>query len=272
VFRISNYKIGTFLQCPLQYKLRYVDFLGARYKKNWPFLVLGHAVHRALADFFMLGDDGRRTAEKLKDLLRENWRKEDRSVFKSKDDERRWGLVALEMLEGFAKRHDLSTRPAYVEETVEVAVSDFLLSGRIDRIDKVAEGFFEIIDYKTGKSVPSQRELDTDLQMTIYAALAKHYFGFIPSRLTGEYLRRGVTVSTTRTDEDIARGVERIREIIAEIKDCEDFAARPGRLCEWCDFLEICEAGSEAVQAWVTPDAVEPGPQPGRKRPGKGKG
>ena len=95
MFRVSNYKLSTFLQCPLQYKLRYVDFLGARYKKNWPFLVLGHAVHRALADFFMLKDADQRTDKRLKDLLRENWRKEERAVFGSKDEERRWGLVAL---------------------------------------------------------------------------------------------------------------------------------------------------------------------------------
>lgn len=256
MFRASNYKISTFLQCPLQYKLRYVDFLGARYKKNWPFLVLGHAVHRALADFFKTQDAERRTREVLKELLRENWKKEDRTVFASRDEERRHGLLALEMLDGFAKRSDLTARPAYIEETVEVAVSDFLLSGRIDRIDRVAEGFFEVIDYKTGRSIPSQRELDTDLQMTIYATLARHYFGFVPSRLTAECLRAGMSLSTTRTEEDIAKGIERIREIIAAIKECKDFEARPGRLCQWCDFLEICEAGSEAVQAWVSPDAV----------------
>jgi putative RecB family exonuclease len=265
LFRISNYKISTFLQCPLQYKLRYVDFLGARYKKNWPFLVMGHAVHRALADFYVLKDKGQRTGKKLKELLRENWKKEDRSVFSSREEERRWGLLALEMLEAFSKTGDLSVRPAHVEETVEVAVSDFLLSGRIDRIDKVAEGFFEVIDYKTGRSVPSQRELDTDLQMTIYATLAKHYFGFVPSRLSALYLRSGKKISTARTQEGIAQGIEQIRGIIADIKECGDFQARPGRLCQWCDFLEICEAGSEAVQAWVSPDAVEPDPATGRK-------
>jgi len=253
VFRISHYKISTFLQCPLQYKLRYVDFLGARYKKNWPFLVMGHAVHRALADFFRLENLEERTPEKLKDLLRENWRKEDRSVFKNREEERRWGMAALSMLDNYCNMGDLKARPAFVEETVEVAVSDFLLLGRIDRVDEVAPGYFEVIDYKTGKAVPTQRDLDKDLQMTIYATIAKHHYGFIPSRLTADYLREGVSIATTRTAEDIAEGIEEIRRIIAEIKSCRDFAARPGRLCSWCDFLEICEAGSEAIQTWASP-------------------
>ena len=48
-------------------------------------------------------------------------------------------------------------------------------------------------------------------------------------------------------------------------KDCKDFEARPGRLCQWCDFLEICEAGSEAVQAWVSPDSLDTDPAPARQ-------
>ncbi len=260
MFRISHYKISTFLQCPLQYRMRYVDFLGARYRKNWPFLVLGHAVHRALADFFAGKDMEARTPERLKELLRDNWRKEDRSVFGSREEERRWGLLALSMLDNYCGMGDLKTRPAYIEETVEVAVSDFLLSGRIDRIDEVAPGYYEVIDYKTGKSVPTQRDLDKDLQMTIYAAIAKHHFGFIPSRLTADYLRSGLSIATTRTVDDIAEGIDRIRGIIEEIKSCNEFEPRPGRLCQWCDFLEICEAGSEAVQAWASPESLESAP------------
>ena len=270
MFRISHYKISTFLHCPLQYRMRYVDFLGAKYKKNWPFLTLGHAVHRALADFFRLEDVDARTPDRLKELLRENWRKEDRTVFGSRKEEKRWGTLALSMLDNYCEMGDLKVRPSYIEETVEVAVSDFLLSGRIDRIDEVASGYFEVIDYKTGRFVPTQRDLDKDLQMTIYATIAKHHYGFVPSRLSAEYLRDGLSIATTRTVDDIAEGVDHIRDIIGRIKDCEDFEARPGRLCKWCDFLEICEAGSEAVQARVSPDSadsVSGGPR--KKKPQK---
>jgi len=250
--------------------MRYVDFLGARYKKNWPFLVLGNAVHRALADFFRIEEADARTPERLKDLLRENWRKEDRTVFGSRSEEQRWGTLALSMLDNYCGTGDLKVRPSYIEDTVEVAVSDFLLSGRIDRVDEVAPGYFEVIDYKTGRSVPTQRDLDKDLQMTIYAAIAKHHYGFLPSRLTAEYLRGGLSISTTRTVDDIAQGIEYIREIILRIKGCGDFEARPGRLCKWCDFLEICEAGSEAIQVWASPDSVGPVPDnPPKKKPAK---
>jgi RecB family exonuclease len=249
--------------------MRYVDFLGARYRKNWPFLVLGHAVHRALADFFSSEDPAARTPVRMMELLRENWRKEERGVFGSREEERRWGVLALSMLDNYCGMADLKVKPSYIEETVEVAVSDFLLSGRIDRIDEVAPGYFEVIDYKTGRSVPTQRDLDKDLQMTIYATIAKHHYGFVPSRLTADYLRSGISISTTRTVDDIADGIDRIRNIIEDIKSCKEFEARPGRLCQWCDFLEICEAGSEAVQAWVSPESLEASPSQKRKDKGR---
>ena len=66
-----------------------------------------------------------------------------------------------------------------------------------------------------------------------------------------------MSIATTRTVDDIARGIDTIREVIDRIKTCKEFEARPGRLCQWCDFLEVCEAGSEAVQAWVDSDSLE---------------
>ena len=42
------------------------------------------------------------------------------------------------------------------------------LSGIMDRIDKNADGSFEIIDYKTKRKCPAKKDIDSDLQMSIY--------------------------------------------------------------------------------------------------------
>jgi len=44
-----------------------------------------------------------------------------------------------------------------------------IVSGIIDRIDKTGEETYEIIDYKSGKKLPSQRKVDDNNQLSIYA-------------------------------------------------------------------------------------------------------
>jgi len=50
---VSPYKLSIFQRCPLRYKLQYIDFLGDKYKKEWPHFIFGRAVRKALADFFL---------------------------------------------------------------------------------------------------------------------------------------------------------------------------------------------------------------------------
>jgi len=44
-----------------------------------------------------------------------------------------------------------------------------ILSGVIDRVDKIDEKSFELIDYKTNKSLPSLAEVNRNPQLGLYA-------------------------------------------------------------------------------------------------------
>lgn len=46
------------------------------------------------------------------------------------------------------------------------------IGGKIDRVDVLPDGMVEIIDYKTSEKVPSQKEVDKDVQLTFYALAA----------------------------------------------------------------------------------------------------
>jgi RecB family exonuclease len=46
------------------------------------------------------------------------------------------------------------------------------IGGKIDRVDKLPGGKIEIIDYKTGANIPTQKQIDHDLQLTFYTLAA----------------------------------------------------------------------------------------------------
>lgn len=245
VIRVSPYKLSIFQRCPLRYKFQYIDFLGEKYKKEWPHFIFGRAIHKSLADFFRVPPEGR-TLEGLKHLLRQHWLRQDRRVFKSAEEERMWGEKALEVLEIYYRSEDMGVRPEVIEERLEVPVADFILLGRIDRVDRLPDGGYELIDYKTGTYVPPQEEFDQDLQMSIYCLGLYHQRAIFASKLTAHYLQAGEKLTTARSREELEAAVEKIREIIAQVEGTEQFKPRVSPFCSWCDYLEICPAREEA--------------------------
>lgn len=243
--KVSPYKLSIFQRCPLRYKFQYIDYLGDKYKKEWPHFIFGQAIHKALADFFRVPPEGR-ALEGLKHLLRQHWLRQDRRVFKSAEEERMWGEKALEVLEIYYHSEDMSLRPEVIEERLEVPIADFILMGRIDRVDRLPDGGYELIDYKTGTYVPSREEFDQDLQMSIYCLGLYHQRAIFASKLTAHYLQAGEKLTTTRSKEELDTAVEKIKEGIARIEGTERFKPRVNPFCSWCDYLEICSAKKQA--------------------------
>ena len=157
-----------------------------------------------------------------------------------------WGEKALEVLEIYYHSEDISVQPEVIEERLEVPVADFILIGRIDRVDRLPDGGYELIDYKTGTYLPSQEEFDQDLQMSIYCLGLYHQRAIFASKLTACYLQAGEKLTTTRSKEDLDVAVEQIKETIAQIEGTEQFKPRVNPFCTWCDYLEICPAREEA--------------------------
>ena len=62
-----------------------------------------------------------------------------------------------------SERRELGIRPLAAETTGQMALGDFTLKGRADRIDRMADGSLSIIDYKTG-GVPTKKDVDAGLE------------------------------------------------------------------------------------------------------------
>ena len=75
--------------------------------------------------------------------------------------------------------------PRWVERKFDFQIGPHHLRGRVDRVDELPDGGFELIDYKTGDPKP-QRELESDIQLAIYRLAAREAWR-IESASMGSY-------------------------------------------------------------------------------------
>jgi CRISPR/Cas system-associated exonuclease Cas4 (RecB family) len=231
-----------FRQCRHRYKLHYVDDLAVVYRKARPYLTMGEHVHGALRDLFLLPVE-ERTEEHLIQLMRDRWGR-NRKGFTDLAEERLYGEKATAQLRRFAQREDLTIQPLAVEDFHKVQIDETLaLLGRIDRIDRDGDGL-HIIDYKTG----ALREPDP-LQLQMYALIVVRKFDPAPIRASYHYLEMGEWIMQAATEEKMAQALEEIRLRVAVIAAEREYPVSPDPLCDYCDFLEICQEGRGFVES-----------------------
>ena len=114
-----------------------------------------------------------------------------------------------------------------------------IITGSIDRIDRLPSGGIEVIDYKTGR-VESQKGVDQSLQLSIYALACRDALGLgTPEKVTLYFTESALRLSTTRTDEqlDAARA-----DVLARVSRMRagEFTATPGDPCRRCDYARMC--------------------------------
>ena len=114
-------------------------------------------------------------------------------------------------------------------------------------IDRLVYNFktneYEIHDYKTANSLPSQDKIDEDRQLALYAIAIKEIFGQDKEiRLIWHYLAHNTRIESTRTKEQLEQLKQEILDLIEEIESTEHFPYNKTQLCDWCEFRPSCEA------------------------------
>lgn len=155
-----------------------------------------------------------------------------------------------------------------LESFFEVPLADektgitHVLAGKIDRIDKTEDGAYEIIDYKTSRKLPSQADVDQNLQLSLYhMGLLRRWPHLDPLhiRLSLYFLKAQEKLATSRTKETLAKTKEKTLATIREIEQKKEallrqgyagqtFPPRPSALCGWCAYKKICPAWKHLYQ------------------------
>lgn len=240
---LSYSAIQTFKECPLHFKLRYI--LNIPTPLTAP-LAFGNSLHAALREFYQqivagqVRPDRHEEESLLLRLLEKNWLSE--GYFSKKHEQESWQR-AQKFLQGYLSA-DLHRKanPIYLELPFTFRVDKTLkITGKIDRIDELADGVIEIIDYKSGANVPTLKEIDLDLQMTIYALAAVEVLNkhLEKVRLSFYFLEAGQRITTTRTWQQLEEAKKDLLAIRNEIER-SDFSCSRSRICENCEFKLFC--------------------------------
>jgi len=255
---LSFSQIETFQTCPMHYKLRYIYKVPTPTSASQSF---GTAIHATLKEFYetfmsdpTLYKTSRGIEVLMTKLLEKNWVKEG---YKSKSHETEFLSKGKLYLSGFLKEgFNPKTKILALEQpftvplvsSIESRVSLLKIGGRLDRIDDIGDGTIEIIDYKTGATIPSQRDVDKNLQLSFYALAATKIpnipFGKTPDKikLSLYYLDEQEKISTTRTVKQLENAVDEIIKVRDEIVK-SDFKCSNHMFCQMgCEFSLFCKS------------------------------
>ncbi len=230
---LSYSSISTYMECPLKFKLKYIDGLKEKPK---PYLSFGSSLHEALRFMYSYRPPPP-SLEAVLDYYEKNWIDEG---YANEEEEEGYFSYGKQILSAFynANIKDFSP-PISVEYKFDIEIDGIPVMGFIDRIDKIEGNNAEIIDYKSGKNIFDKTHVEENEQLTLYQLALEESIGLKVGRLTLYHLPSQTPVSSD------ARSVEKIDELRSKIMSVADriskgeFEAKEGRFCP-CDFPEHC--------------------------------
>ena len=233
---LSASDIETYRTCPLKYKFARVLRIPSEPTINQRF---GIAVHQVLDRYHQLEGGGEPSLDDLLGLLDGAWR---RGGFGGSDEERQLHGKAVAALHRYHERFgEEDSEPVWFEKSFTFRIGKHTLRGRVDRVDKLADGAYELIDYKTGRP-KSASQLREDVQLSLYAVGAREAWQLDAERQTYHYVLDDakVPVPTDEIDRDwITETVMTVADGIAG----QGFEPTPSyAACSICDFRIACPA------------------------------
>jgi putative RecB family exonuclease len=263
----SHSSLSSFETCPKKYQLRYllkvpVDTEGIE-------AFVGKRVHEVMERLYEFASRGLvPSLARVIARFRANWEEAycaDRlRIVRSElcaDDYRQAGERCLE--NAYRRLYPFDDETVGLEREIQFPLDSdglYAVRGVIDRLVRARDGALEIHDYKTGRRVPSQAELDRDRQLALYEVGVRAALGEKGEvRLVWHYLYANQTRTSQRTPEQLAELCADTRAVIDRIRAETAWLPREGPLCRWCEYQSVCPvfAGAARLPEPPAPD-VEP--------------
>jgi len=246
-FRFSQTNLDIFGQCRRRFFLRYVR------RMDWPAAVTVAAEHweealergqlfHQIVQQHALGIEVEEMVRQSEDALLRQW-------WRNYVEQPPTGIPAGEILS---------------EISLVVAVGQYRLLAKFDRLVFARDGQIFICDWKTGRQQPVAEKYEHHWQTLVYHYVLVEGAGALtearqiaPEEVTLVYWHAGfpehnLTISYSPEQHRAAR--EQIEEVVATISALEgedDFPKTEQlELCQRCEYRSYCERGREAVADW----------------------
>ena len=250
---LSASDIELYRTCPLKYKFARVFAIPQEPTINQRFGILIHQVleryhAEELRTRAASGEPRERGApaagslDRLLALFEAGWH---RAGFGASDDELQYRDRAVAALARYQERHARAdSTPVWLERSFSFGIGPHRLRGRVDRVDRLPSGGYELIDYKTGESRGAVAG-PGDLQLALYRRAAREAWEIDAELGSYWYVLADERVPVPAAPDDAERVERTVLEVAAGI-EAQDFEPRPSyEICSWCDYRLICPA-SEA--------------------------
>lgn len=247
----SHSKISAFEQCPLKFKLRYIDKIIPDVEKSIE-AHLGTSVHAALEWLYL--EVKKKRIPTLDELLlkyKELWDKDfnENFVIVKKDLKARdyfeKGIQFI--LYYYPENHPFKDNTIDVEQKIILSLDEneeYKIYGFIDRLSyNLRTKEYEIHDYKTANNLPPKESFKKDRQLALYSIAIKEKYGKDTKvKLVWHYLAHKQKVQIKKTNEELEILKQDTLRKIKVIEKTDDFPGNKTRLCDWCEYKSICPA------------------------------
>jgi DNA helicase-2/ATP-dependent DNA helicase PcrA len=249
---LSASDIETYRTCPLKYKFARVFRIPSEPTINQRFGILVHQVlerfhadsshggsPRSLRSGEPQGETHNPGLPELLNLLDAGWR---RGGFGDSEEERQLRGKATSALVRYHDRfRDEDAEPVWFERSFRFRMGPHLLRGRVDRVDRLPDGGYELIDYKTGRpKTPAQ--LREDVQLSLYAVGARESWQLDAAQQAYYYVLDDEKVPVERSEEDRGWITDTVHEVAEGILG-QGFEPTPSyTACSMCDYRIACPA------------------------------
>jgi DNA helicase-2/ATP-dependent DNA helicase PcrA len=240
---LSASDVETYRSCPLRYKFARVLKIPTEQTLHQRF---GIVVHQVLERFHAAAEasDGEErgahgTLPELLELLDTAWRRA--GMGESARERELRGKARAALTRYHERLREEPAQPQWFERPFAFDLGPHHVRGRVDRVDRLPEGGWELIDYKTGYAKTAE-ELGEDIQLSLYAIAAREAWGLEDTRQAYYYVLDDRKVPVPA---DAGSG-EWVRQAVLDAGAgilAQNFEPTPSpTACAHCDYRIVCPA------------------------------